>query len=150
MNDNVTVIRRGRRKEEHRRQQLVVALLQQPSMEKAAESVGISAVTAWRISKTPEFQDEYSRARRDAFAQCMARLQQAGSAAASTLLMIMEDRGTPAAVRVRAAECVLRHASQSFEMEALAARVQSIEQWMKETREEQEMTKREGAPTWRA
>lgn len=36
------------------REQLILALLQQPSLEKAA-AAGISAVTAWRISKTPEF-----------------------------------------------------------------------------------------------
>jgi hypothetical protein len=94
-------------------------------------SARISAVTAWRVSKTPEFQEEYSRVRRDTFEPCLARWQQASSAAAPTL-KLMEDLNAPDAVRVRASECVLRHASQSFELEALAARVQSVEQWMKQ------------------
>jgi hypothetical protein len=33
-----------------------------PNLEKAAASLGISAVTAWRITKTPEFQEEYRAA----------------------------------------------------------------------------------------
>ncbi|HEV2039233.1 MAG TPA: hypothetical protein VGT81_04170 [Casimicrobiaceae bacterium] len=44
------------------REQLILALLQRPSMEKAAASIGISPVTAWRISKTAEFQAEYRKA----------------------------------------------------------------------------------------
>ena len=140
MNENLTVIKTDRRKEQQR-QQLVVALLQQPSIEKAAKSVGISPVTAWRISKTPEFQQEYGRVRRDNYEQSQARLQQASSAAASTLLKIMEDPKTPAAVRLRATECVLQHAAESFEAEELATRVQSIEQWMKQMIKEQENTK---------
>src|SRR5713101_1996759 len=45
------------------REQLILALLQQPSLEKAAASIGISTVTAWRISKTKECKDEYRNAR---------------------------------------------------------------------------------------
>jgi hypothetical protein len=131
MNDNVRAIETDRRKE-HQRQQLVIALLQHPSLEKAAKSVGISPVTAWRISKSPEFQEEYRQVRRDAFQQSLALLQQAGSIAVSTLLKIMRDPSAPAAARVHAAEFVLRHAAESFEAEELAARVQSIEQWMKQ------------------
>src|SRR5256885_1104420 len=48
------------------REELALALMQQPSLEKAAESIGISRVTAWRISKTAEFQQEYRQARRAA------------------------------------------------------------------------------------
>src|ERR1035441_4568455 len=104
MQDTEVIKTSGR--EEQRRQQLVLALLQQPSMEKAAKSAAMSPVTAWRLSKTPEFQVEYRQARREAFEQSIARLQQASGAAVSTLLTIMEDRKHPAAVRVRAAESV--------------------------------------------
>jgi hypothetical protein len=138
MNDNVEVIKTGGR-DEQRRQQLVMALLQQPSLEKAAKSVGISAVTAWRICKTPAFLDEYRQARREAFGQAMARLQQASSAAVSTLLTVMADPQKPAAVRVRAAECVLQHATNSFVSEELAARVDALGLWMRQKIEEQEM-----------
>ena len=45
------------------REQLILALLQQPSLEKAAASIGISTVNAWRISKTKEFKEDYRNAR---------------------------------------------------------------------------------------
>src|SRR5262249_773541 len=57
------------------REQLIVAMLQQPSLEKAAASIGISKATAWRVTNTPEFQQEFRRARRVAFSQATARLQ---------------------------------------------------------------------------
>src|ERR1700686_3254190 len=99
--------------------QLILALLQQPSLEKAAESVGISRSTAWRIHRTLEFQQEYLQARRDALSQSRGRLQQASSAAATTLLKIMIDPNVPAASRVRAADCVLEHAAEASESEDL-------------------------------
>lgn len=141
----VQVIETG--KEEQRRQQLVLALLQQPSIEKAAKSVGISPVTAWRISKTPEFQDEYRRARREAYGQSMARLQQASGAAVSTLLEVMNNSKNPAAVRVRAAEAVLRHAGDSFGAEELSARVDSLEQRMQQMIEALEMPPQRELPS---
>jgi hypothetical protein len=127
MNDNVTVIKKSGRKDEQRRQQLVMALLQQPSLKEAAKTVGISEVTAWRISKTPEFQEEYRQVKHEAFEQSLGRLQQASSTAVSTLLNVMEDLKNPAAVRLRAAECILKHGSENFD-QGLAERVQSIEQ----------------------
>jgi hypothetical protein len=109
------------------REQLILALLQQPSLDKAAAVVGISSVTAWRISKTPEFQEEYRKARRESFSQSLARLQQASSAAVSTLLKVMVDPRAPAASRVRAAGNVLSHASKAIELEDLNLRVAELE-----------------------
>src|ERR1017187_7054108 len=82
------------------REQLILALLQQPGIEKAAAVVGISTVTAWRITKTPEFKEAYRQARRDAFTQSLGRLQQAAGAATSTLMKIMVDATAPAGSRV--------------------------------------------------
>jgi hypothetical protein len=108
-------------------EQLILALLQQSSMEKAAASIGISTVTAWRISKTREFRDDYRKARREAFSQSVARLQQASGAAVSTLLKVMVDQTTPPASRVRAADCVLDHAAKAMEIEDIEARVGELE-----------------------
>jgi hypothetical protein len=109
MKDNAVTIEQSTKKV-HQRQQLILALLQHPTIEKAAESISISTVTAWRTSRTPEFQHEYRNARQEAFSQCMGRLQQASSAAVSTLCAIMQDPEAPAAVRLRAADSILRHA----------------------------------------
>jgi hypothetical protein len=115
-------------KKSQRRDQLILALLQQPSLEKAAAAIGISAVTAWRIRQTPEFQQEYRQARRAAFAESIARLQHASGAAVSTLLKVMVDQEAPATSRTRAADSVLRHAANAAELEELESRIQSLEQ----------------------
>jgi len=67
------------------------------------------------------------RARRDAFSQSIARLQQASSAAVSTLLKVMVDPGAPASTRVRAADSVLNHASKALEIEDIEVRVTALE-----------------------
>jgi uncharacterized SAM-binding protein YcdF (DUF218 family) len=115
-------------KKSRQREQLILALLQQPSLEKAASSIGISAVTAWRIRKTAEFQQEYRQARKDAFAESVARLQHASGAAVSTLLKVMVDQEASATSRTRAADSVLRHAANAGEWEDLEARIQRLEQ----------------------
>jgi hypothetical protein len=107
-------------------EQLVAALLQQPNLEQAAKSLGISVSTAYRIRKTPEFQSAYLQARHDAVTQAIARLQQGAGAAASTLLKIMLDPNSPAATRVRAADRVIEHAKR-FEREELELRLQRVE-----------------------
>lgn len=63
----------------------VAALLTQRNVEDAARSVGITTQTLVRWMKVPEFQKAYREARRAAFGQSIARLQQASSAAVSTL-----------------------------------------------------------------
>ena len=56
------------------REQLILALLQQPSVEKAATSIGIYTVTASRTWKTAEFKAGYRKARGEAYSQTVARL----------------------------------------------------------------------------
>ena len=123
-------------KKVRQREQLILALLQQSSMEKAAASIGISTVTAWRISKTREFKDEYRKARREAFSQSVARLQQASGAAVSTLLKVMVDQTTPPASRVRAADCVLDHAAKAMELEDIEARLGELERTAESSKSE--------------
>jgi hypothetical protein len=108
-------------------EQLVLALLQQPSLEKAAAALKISAVTAWRISKMPEFQKEYRRARQEAYGQAIGRLQQASGVAVSAILRVLADPQHSAASRVRAADCVLHHAAKACEWEDLSVRVAELE-----------------------
>ena len=91
------------------RERLIAALLQHPSLERAAESMGISRVTAWRIQQTPEFQQEYRQARRAADSQAVARLQQAKSAAVSTTLKIMVDPQVSATTRLQAVDRVFKY-----------------------------------------
>jgi hypothetical protein len=105
----------------------IAALLTQRSVEEAARVSGVGTRTLLRWIKTPEFDKAYREARRATFTQSVARLQQATSAAATTLLKTMIDPGAPASVRIRAAESVLSHAAKAIEMEDLNARVAELE-----------------------
>jgi hypothetical protein len=126
-------IRRNRQ-----RDLLVLALLQQPGIEKAAAVAGISSATAWRITKTPEFKEEYRQARWDAFSQALGWLSQATGAAVSTLLKIMVDINVSAASRVRASDCILKHAASALELEDFQFRLERLEQTDKERQKEDE------------
>ena len=105
----------------------VAALLTHRNVEEAAHSVGISVATLMRWQKEPTFQAAYREARLATYRQCVARLQQGATAAATTLLKMMVDAGTPPSVRVRAAECVMNHAARAIEIEDLEARVTELE-----------------------
>ena len=105
----------------------IVALLTKRNVEEAAQSAGISIRTLMRWLKIPEFQKAYRDARRQAFGQSIARLQQATSAAAATLMKIMVDLAAPASVRVRAADSIFNHAAKAIEIEDIEARVSELE-----------------------
>jgi hypothetical protein len=112
----------GRKKEE-----AIAALLSQRNIEEAARFVNIGTKTLLRWLQLPEFDRAYREARRAAFSQSTARLQQASSAAAATLLKIMVDPTAPAASRIRAADSVLGHAAKAIEIEDIEARVSELE-----------------------
>jgi hypothetical protein len=105
----------------------IAALLTQRNIEEAARTAGIGARTLLRWLKLPEFQNAYREARREAFGQAIARLQQGTSAAATTLLKIMIDASTPASVRVRAADSIFNHAAKAIEIEDIEARLSELE-----------------------
>jgi transposase-like protein len=105
----------------------IVALLIQRNVDEAAKSIGISTQTLVRWMKLPEFQASYREARRAAYGQSIARLQQATAAAVSTLLKIMVDTNSPASTRVRAADSVLNHATKAIEVEDIDVRVTELE-----------------------
>jgi hypothetical protein len=71
-------------------EEAIAALLVQRNIEDAAKAAGIGTQTLLRWLKVPEFDKAYREARRATFAQSTARLQQATSAAVSTL---SEDHG---------------------------------------------------------
>jgi transposase-like protein len=112
----------GRKKEA-----AILALLSQRNVEEAARAVGVTARTLYRWMKEPEFDAAYRAARRAAFSQSTARLQQMCTAAVSTLGKIMVDANAPAASRVRAADSVLGHAAKAIEIEDIEVRVSELE-----------------------
>ena len=123
----------GRKKEA-----AIAALLSQRNIEEAARTIGIGVRTLLRWLQIPEFAAAYRQARRDAFAQAVARLQQASSAAVTTLLKIMVDQAAPAASRVRAADSVLEHAAKAIELEDIEVRLSDLERAAEKSQEETE------------
>jgi transposase-like protein len=111
-----------------KKEEAIAALLTQRNIEEAAKSIGIGVQTMLRWLKIPEFEKSYREARRAAFGQSIARLQQASSAAVATLLKIMVDTNAPASTRVRAADSVLDHAKHAIEIEDVEVRVAALEQ----------------------
>jgi transposase-like protein len=113
----------GRKKEE-----AIAALLTQRNIEEAARSIGVAPNTLLNWLKLPEFEAAYREARKAAYRQAVARLQQGTSAAATTLLKTLIDPGTPASVKVRAAEAIFNHAAKAIEIEDIDARVAALEE----------------------
>ncbi len=107
--------------------EIVLALLEHPSLEKAAAALGVSRATVWRWLQKPENQELCREARRKAFSQSAARLQHGSSAAVSTLLRVMVDGNAPTASRVRAAKWVLDTGLHVMELEDFEARLQKLE-----------------------
>ena len=105
----------------------IAALLSQRNVDEAARSAGIGTRTLLRWMKDPEFDAAFRAARRAAFGQTTARLQQGSSAAATILMKLMLDANTPASTRVRAAEIVVNHAAKAIEIEDIEARVSELE-----------------------
>ncbi len=113
----------GRKKEE-----AIAALLTQRNVEEATRVAEIGTQTLYRWMKDPEFDAAYREGRRAAVSQTYARLQQASSAAASTLVKLMVDASAPASTRVRAANSILDHSRHAIEIDDIEAWVAALEQ----------------------
>jgi transposase-like protein len=112
---------------ERKKEEAIAALLTQRNIEEAARAAGIGANTLLRWMQVPEFQKAYREARRAAFNQSIARLQQGTSAAATTLIKLLIEPGTPASVRARVADSIFNHAAKAIEIEDIEARVADLE-----------------------
>ena len=110
-----------------KQEEAIIALMSHQSVEDAAQAIKIGARTLYRWLKEPEFESAYLKARRDAYKQGIARLQKNVGAAISILFKVMADAATPAAVKVRAVECVLDHSAKSIEIEEIERRVTELE-----------------------
>lgn len=77
--------------------------------------------------REPQFNARYLQARRESVRQAVARIQQATGAAGATILKLMTDGSVPAAVRLKAAECVFSLAVKGIELEDIEARVSQLE-----------------------
>jgi hypothetical protein len=105
----------------------IEALLDQPTLNKAAAAAGVGRVTLWRWLQTPDFNKAFMHARWNAVQQCIARIQRLTSEAASTLEEIVKDKSVPASSRVTAANSILATAIKGVELEDHDERIAEIQ-----------------------
>jgi hypothetical protein len=115
-----------------KQEQAIVALVTNQGVDNAARAVGIAPRTLYRWMNEPLFDKAYRKARRDAFGQGTARLQQASGAAVSSILKIMLDAHAPASTKLRAEELVLTLGAKAIEIEEIEARVPELERSIQE------------------
>jgi hypothetical protein len=107
-----------------------------PHVEDWEDRLGLNHNTLLRWLGVPEFRTDYFKARREAVYQSVARIQHATGAAAITILKLMTDPNVPAAVRLRAAECVFDHSIKGIELLDTEARLAALEQAAEESKPE--------------
>jgi hypothetical protein len=111
----------GRKKEA-----AIKALLTERNQTEAARVAGIDPSTLIRWLRSPEFLEEYRRARWETVEQAYSRAQQNTGAATSVLLKLMADPTTPAAARIRAALGIFGLAREGLDLD-IETRVSALE-----------------------
>jgi predicted site-specific integrase-resolvase len=109
-------------------QMAIVALMNETTVRKAAEVVGVHEKTLHRWLEDPAFEAVYRRVRRDAFKQAISQAQRYAPVALNVLVQIAADAKAPHSARVSAATGVLKFGRESLELDDLAARVEQLEQ----------------------
>lgn len=102
-----------------RRERAILALLEQSSVERAAQAAGIHPSTLWRWLKQPEFEQALRQAHQQAYSRAIGRLRQGASAAVGTVFRIMTAPGSSDNNRLGAAKYVINKSGNTAELEAL-------------------------------
>ena len=105
----------------------ILALIEQPTVPKAAEVAGVAISTIYRWLKEPVFAEAYREARRESFRHAISLTQRYAPAAIQTLMKVMQDPGAAHTAKVTAATALLKFSRESIELDDLAARVENLE-----------------------
>jgi transposase-like protein len=105
----------------------VEALLQQPTITRAAASVGIHERTLRRWMAEPAVHAALQEARHASFGQAIGMTQLYAAVAVSALIKIVQDANASSSARVAAAVAVLKFGREGIELDDLADRIQTVE-----------------------
>lgn len=105
----------------------IIALLNEPTVAKAAASSSIPERTIRRWLRDDRFKKAYREARREAFSQAVSLTQRYAPLAVHALATILSDEKSPATARVQAAVAVLRFTRESIELDELLERIERLE-----------------------
>lgn len=106
----------------------IAALIEEPTVAKAALAAEVSQATLFRWLQQPAFQRAYMQARWKTVQQSIARVQGFTSEAASVLRNIMNDPALPAYARVAAANSIFNNGLRGVELEDHDERLAQIQQ----------------------
>src|SRR5688500_3196534 len=121
----------------------IAALLQEPTMQRAADVAGVTVRTLQRWLKDDDnFHRALLRARREAFGQAVGLTQRLAPMAVGTFAKVMNDPAAPAAAKVSAAVALLKFGREGIEMEDFAARLEALERKAEREASKQEPERR--------
>ena len=103
------------------------ALLQEPTMARAAAVAGVGERTLRRWMGETPFRDAVFRARREAFGQAIWLTQRYAAGAVATLVKVMGDAAAPPSSKVAAAGMLLKFGREGIELDDLAERIEALE-----------------------
>jgi len=110
-----------------KQEQAITALLNEPTVSRAAASVGMNERTLYRWLQTPEFSRVYRGLRREAFTHAISLTQRYAPVAIHALAQIVSDTTAPHSARVSAAGAILKFSRDSIELDDLSARIEALE-----------------------
>jgi hypothetical protein len=105
----------------------IAALLQEPTMQRAADAAGVNVRTLQRWMKDEGFRRAWLAARRGAYGQAVSLTQRLAPMAVATFAQVMKDPAAPAAAKVSAATALLKFGREGIELEDFAARLEALE-----------------------
>ena len=108
-------------------EQCVIALLNEPTIAKAAVAAGVTDRTVYRWMDEPAFSRVYRKARREGFSQAIGMAQKYAPHAVQTLMKMIADTATPAAVRATCCAMLLKFSRDSIELDDMQARLEALE-----------------------
>jgi len=112
----------------------LTALIENPTLAKAAEASGIGERTLRRYMDDPAFAQAFRKARRESFTHAISMASHYSAHAIQTLGRTMTDQTTSAQTRVSAAKAILTFGRESIELDDLAARVETLERLSEQDR----------------
>ncbi len=117
--------------------QLISALLSSPTIKQTAKTVGISETAIYTRLRKPDFRAKLQNARDTQFQVISNKLEDANFKALNTLVSILDDETVSAGIKVRASQTLLDLSLKNREQADIIARIQTLEEMLKEQKEEQ-------------
>ena len=109
-------------------EQIIQAILAHGSQTMAADSLGLNKATITKRLHNPIFKHKLDEAKAAYLNQAVQELRQELKNSVRTLAAVRDDEEAPQAVRIQAADMILRHASKYIEIVDIAAEIQKLKE----------------------